>query len=62
MFNLNCLQVEIGLLKYLSVKFSQHHRISVERVVSGPGLANVRVLVRSCSMCYVACLNRFMST
>lgn len=32
---------EIGLLKYLSKKFAQHHRISIERVVSGPGLANV---------------------
>lgn len=33
--------VEVSLFKYLSNKFSSHHRISVERVVSGKGLANV---------------------
>lgn len=34
-------EVQIGLLKYLKKKFQQQHRISVERVVSGIGLANV---------------------
>jgi len=33
--------VEIELLQYLKKKFSQNHRVSVERVVSGKGLANV---------------------
>jgi glucokinase len=32
---------EVALWKYLSHKFTSHHRISVERVVSGIGLANV---------------------
>lgn len=35
-------QLEVELLQYLKHKFSQKHRISVERVVSGSGLANVR--------------------
>jgi glucokinase len=35
------LQLEIGLLKFLMKKFSASHRVSVERVVSGIGLANV---------------------
>jgi glucokinase len=29
------------MLKYLMEKFESRHRVSVERVVSGPGLANV---------------------
>lgn len=33
--------VEVSLFKYLSDKFASRHRISVERVVSGKGLANV---------------------
>ena len=33
--------LEIELLKFLSLKFESHHRISVERIVSGPGIANV---------------------
>jgi len=33
--------LEIELLKYLKDKFKQAHRVSVERVVSGKGLANV---------------------
>ena len=33
--------VEISLFQYISQKFASHHRISVERVVSGIGLANV---------------------
>jgi len=32
---------EIQLLKYLSKKFCSKHRISVERLVSGTGLANI---------------------
>jgi len=32
---------EVSLFKYLSNKFTSKHRISVERVVSGIGLANV---------------------
>ena len=32
---------EVSLFKYLSKKFESRHRISVERVVSGKGLANV---------------------
>jgi hypothetical protein len=30
------------MLQYLSNKFKTKHRISVERLVSGPGLGNVR--------------------
>ena len=33
--------LEIRMFKYLSEKFASKHRISVERVVSGKGLANV---------------------
>ena len=33
--------LELDLWKYLSDKFSSKHRVSVERVVSGKGLANV---------------------
>eukprot|EP00746_Dinoflagellata_sp_MGD_P123498 gnl/MRDRNA2_/MRDRNA2_58139_c0_seq1.p1 gnl/MRDRNA2_/MRDRNA2_58139_c0~~gnl/MRDRNA2_/MRDRNA2_58139_c0_seq1.p1 ORF type:complete len:528 (-),score=103.79 gnl/MRDRNA2_/MRDRNA2_58139_c0_seq1:110-1693(-) len=32
---------QIELLKYLKVKFSEWNRISVERVVSGPGICNI---------------------
>jgi glucokinase len=35
--------LEIELLAYLKNKFAQHHRISVERIVSGTGLANVKL-------------------
>lgn len=34
-------ELEVEMLNYLKHKFSQHHRISVERIVSGTGLANV---------------------
>ena len=34
-------ELEFGLLTYLKQKFDQKHRVSVERVVSGIGLANV---------------------
>jgi glucokinase len=34
-------QLEIELLTFLKHKFEQKHRVSVERVVSGIGLANV---------------------
>jgi len=34
-------ELEMKLWKYLSQKFASRHRISVERVVSGKGLANV---------------------
>jgi glucokinase len=34
-------ELEVELLHYLKDKFAQKHRISVERVVSGSGLANV---------------------
>jgi glucokinase len=37
------------MLQYLRHKFESKHRISVERVVSGIGLFNVR---RSVSNCY----------
>lgn len=33
--------LEIELLQYLKKKFSQNHRVSVERCVSGKGLANI---------------------
>ena len=33
--------IQIGLLKYLKMKFNHHHRVSVERVVSGTGLVNI---------------------
>lgn len=32
---------QLELLKYLKIKFSERNRISVERVVSGPGICNV---------------------
>lgn len=38
------LQLEIRLLQYLSKKFATTHRISIERLVSGNGLANVSPL------------------
>ncbi|RYG67032.1 hypothetical protein EON64_08380, partial [archaeon] len=31
----------MGLLQFLKHKFSQQHRVSVERVASGTGLVNV---------------------
>mmetsp|Transcript_16858 Transcript_16858/g.30530 ORF Transcript_16858/g.30530 Transcript_16858/m.30530 type:complete len:284 (+) Transcript_16858:106-957(+) len=34
-------EVQVKMLKYLMEKFESRHRVSVERVVSGPGLANV---------------------
>ncbi|KAL7568602.1 hypothetical protein ACA910_022705 [Epithemia clementina (nom. ined.)] len=34
-------ELEVELFQYLSRKYASHHRISVERVVSGKGLANV---------------------
>mmetsp|Transcript_1084 Transcript_1084/g.1214 ORF Transcript_1084/g.1214 Transcript_1084/m.1214 type:complete len:434 (+) Transcript_1084:124-1425(+) len=34
-------ELEFGLLSYLKQKFEQKHRVSVERIVSGTGLANV---------------------
>lgn len=34
-------EIEVNLLKYLMKKFEAKHRVSVERVVSGKGLANV---------------------
>eukprot|EP01035_Chromulina_nebulosa_P020304 gene20304-26355_t len=34
-------ELEFELLKYLKVKFSQRHRVSVERIVSGGGLVNI---------------------
>lgn len=33
--------LEMELLNFLKKKFEQKHRVSVERVVSGPGLANI---------------------
>jgi len=36
-------QLEIRMLQYLSHKFATKHRISIERLVSGNGLANVSV-------------------
>ena len=34
-------ELEFGLLQFLKAKFEQKHRVSVERVVSGSGLANI---------------------
>lgn len=34
-------ELEFGLLRFLKDKFKQKHRVSVERVVSGSGLANI---------------------
>jgi glucokinase len=33
--------VQYKLLGFLKKKFEQKHRVSVERVVSGPGICNV---------------------
>lgn len=42
-------QLEVDLQNYLKVKFNQSYRISMERIVSGIGLANVcNVLLVSC--------------
>ena len=38
-------QLEFGLLTHLKGKFQQQHRVSVERIVSGTGLANVSLSV-----------------
>ena len=35
------------MLEYLKVKFASKHRVSVERVVSGPGLANIYEFLRT---------------
>lgn len=40
-------QLEFGLLTFLKEKFEQKHRVSVERIVSGTGLSNVRILSTS---------------
>lgn len=32
---------EVELLKFLKDKFKQRHRVSVERIISGSGLANI---------------------
>jgi glucokinase len=37
-------ELEFGLLSYLKQKFEQKHRVSVERIVSGTGLSNVRII------------------
>lgn len=34
---------QFHLLEFLKRRFEQKHRVSVERVVSGPGIANVYV-------------------
>lgn len=34
-------ELQVKMLSYLMEKFESRHRVSVERVVSGPGLANV---------------------
>ena len=34
-------ETQLELLKYLKIKFSGWNRISVERVVSGPGICNI---------------------
>ncbi len=39
------------MLQYLSHKFASKHRISIERLVSGNGLANVSVYT-SCSLLF----------
>lgn len=41
---ISCMQLEVALLRHLMRKFDASHRVSVERVVSGIGLANVCVL------------------
>jgi len=40
-------QLTTDLLEYLKVKFASKHRVSVERVVSGPGLANIYEFLRT---------------
>jgi glucokinase len=49
-FVINLTQLEFRLLQYLMRKFEQKHRISVERVVSGTGLANVRAVLWDASI------------
>jgi glucokinase len=34
-------ELEMELLAFLKHKFQQKHRVSVERVISGPGIANM---------------------
>lgn len=34
-------ETQLDLLKYLKIKFSEQNRISVERIVSGPGISNI---------------------
>lgn len=34
-------ETQIDLLKYLKIKYSEQNRISVERIVSGPGISNI---------------------
>lgn len=38
-YYMSCLQFE--LLSYLKEKFKSKHRVSIERIISGPGIANV---------------------
>merc|ERR1719197_1503082 len=33
--------LEVELLEFMKAKFNQKHRVSVERVISGPGLATM---------------------
>jgi hypothetical protein len=44
-------QLEFGLLTHLKGKFQQQHRVSVERIVSGTGLANVSLSFIECLYC-----------
>ncbi len=44
------------MLQYLSRKFATQHRISIERLVSGNGLANVRLLL----LCFVVFFSVFV--
>lgn len=39
-------QIELDLFEYLKLKFQLRKRVSVERVVSGPGLANIYEFLR----------------
>jgi glucokinase len=39
-------EIAFDLLKFLKTKFGSTHRVSVERVVSGPGLSNVYEFLR----------------
>jgi len=34
-------ELQFTLLQYLKEKFQAKHRVSVERVISGPGIGNV---------------------